>query len=143
MKKNITESKSTKQRSARKKPQQELTIGVDLGDRTRRYCVLDGEGKVLLERSVATNKQEGSDTSVRKYGWQPHRGPVTMLSSVVSTFNIRATLRPRLDRYKGACSINVPQRLLLCGPQTINLPSRNLSKAVMWEQSPESRLAQE
>ena len=57
MKKNITESRSTRQRSTRKKPRQELTIGVDLGDRTSRYCVLDGEGKVLLERSVATSKK--------------------------------------------------------------------------------------
>jgi len=57
MKKNITESKSPKQCSVRKSQQQVLTIGVDLGDRTSRYCVLDREGKVLLERSIATSKK--------------------------------------------------------------------------------------
>jgi transposase len=57
MKKNITESKGPRQRSVKKSQQQALTIGVDLGDRTSRYCVLDGEGKVLLERSIATSKK--------------------------------------------------------------------------------------
>ena len=39
LKKNGTESKSPTQRSVRKSQQRELTIGVDLGDRTSRYCV--------------------------------------------------------------------------------------------------------
>ncbi len=29
-----------------------LTIGMDLGDRSTRYCVLDEAGDVILERSV-------------------------------------------------------------------------------------------
>jgi transposase len=33
---------------------QQLTIGVDLGDRTSHYCVLDEAGNVILEQSVAT-----------------------------------------------------------------------------------------
>jgi transposase len=57
MKKNITESKSPRRRSVRKSQQKELTIGVDLGDRTSRYCVLDRDGNVLLERSIATSKK--------------------------------------------------------------------------------------
>src|SRR6266849_5539611 len=57
MKKNSTESKSPRQRSVRKSQQRELTIGVDLGDRTSRYCVLDRDGNVLLERSTATTKK--------------------------------------------------------------------------------------
>jgi transposase len=32
-------------------------IGVDLGDKSSRYCVLDGEGTVQVERSVATTRQ--------------------------------------------------------------------------------------
>jgi len=48
MKKNSTESKSPRQRCVRKSQQRELTIGVDLGDRTSRYCVLDRDGNVLL-----------------------------------------------------------------------------------------------
>lgn len=31
-----------------------ITIGMDLGDRTSRYCVLDGTGEVVKEGSVAT-----------------------------------------------------------------------------------------
>jgi transposase len=34
-----------------------LTIGMDLGDKTSRYCGLDEDGEVLLERSVATTKK--------------------------------------------------------------------------------------
>jgi transposase len=34
-----------------------LTIGVDLGDRSSRYCILDEQGEVILEGSVATTKK--------------------------------------------------------------------------------------
>jgi transposase len=33
-----------------------LTFGIDLGDRTSRYCVLNEEGEVLFEGSVPTTK---------------------------------------------------------------------------------------
>jgi transposase len=33
-----------------------LTIGIDLGDRVSRYCILNEEGEVLYEGSVATTK---------------------------------------------------------------------------------------
>jgi|SRR5579863_3454640 len=42
----------TKKRANRK-----LTIGIDVGDRSSRYCILDGEGEVLAEGSVATTKK--------------------------------------------------------------------------------------
>jgi len=35
----------------------ELTIGLDLGDRSSYYCVLDEAGKVIQEGSVGTNKK--------------------------------------------------------------------------------------
>jgi transposase len=31
-------------------------VGIDLGDRTSRYCILSEEGEVLFEGSVATTK---------------------------------------------------------------------------------------
>ncbi|MDQ2949627.1 MAG: IS110 family transposase [Acidobacteriota bacterium] len=34
-----------------------MTIGMDLGDKTSRYCVLDGNGEVVQEGSVATTKK--------------------------------------------------------------------------------------
>jgi transposase len=34
-----------------------LTIEMDLGDRTSRYCVLDQEGQVLFEGSAATTQK--------------------------------------------------------------------------------------
>jgi transposase len=37
--------------------QKKLTIGMDLGDRSTRYCVLDEAGEVILERSVPTTKK--------------------------------------------------------------------------------------
>jgi transposase len=33
-----------------------ITIGMDLGDRTSRYCVIDGTGEVVKEGSVATTR---------------------------------------------------------------------------------------
>src|SRR5579872_5552831 len=33
------------------------TVGIDLGDRSSRYCVLDEQGEVLAEGAVATNKR--------------------------------------------------------------------------------------
>jgi transposase len=33
---------------------QQLTIGLDLGDRSSRYCILDEAGNVILEQSVPT-----------------------------------------------------------------------------------------
>jgi Ethanolamine utilization protein EutJ (predicted chaperonin) len=33
---------------------QKLTIGLDLGDRSSWYCVLDGAGEVVLEQKVGT-----------------------------------------------------------------------------------------
>ena len=38
-----------------KSPQ--LTIGLDLGDRSSRYCVLNAAGDILLERKLATTSQ--------------------------------------------------------------------------------------
>jgi len=34
---------------------EQLTIGLDLGDRSSFYCVLNGAGEVILEAKVATN----------------------------------------------------------------------------------------
>ena len=39
------------------KAARKVTIGMDLGDRTSRYCVLDQEGKVQLEGSVGTTRK--------------------------------------------------------------------------------------
>jgi hypothetical protein len=35
----------------------QLTIGLDLGDRSSFYCVLNGAGEVVLEAKVATNPE--------------------------------------------------------------------------------------
>ena len=43
---------ATKQ--AKNFPQQKLTIGLDLGDRTSWYCVLNGAGEVVLEQKLST-----------------------------------------------------------------------------------------
>ena len=36
---------------------EQLTIGLDLGDRSSFYCVLNGAGEVVLEAKVATNPE--------------------------------------------------------------------------------------
>ena len=50
MKKNITLVENTNEIFK----SQQLTIGVDLGDRTSHYCVLDEAGNVILEHSLPT-----------------------------------------------------------------------------------------
>jgi transposase len=41
-------------RATRNFPEQKLTIGLDLGDRSSWYCVLDEAGEVLLEQRLGT-----------------------------------------------------------------------------------------
>ena len=60
MKKNITGKESRKGRA--KGAEGPLTIGLDLGDKTSRYCVLDGQGEVKQESRVATSKKEMAET---------------------------------------------------------------------------------
>ncbi len=46
---------SSKDTQSSKRPKGDrLTIGIDLGDKTSRYCVLNGKGDVVLEDSVGT-----------------------------------------------------------------------------------------
>ena len=40
-----------------KRATRKLTVGIDLGDRSSRYCILDEQGEVLTEGSVATTKK--------------------------------------------------------------------------------------
>src|ERR1700751_3019340 len=41
-------------KASRKISQSKLTVGLDLGDRSSWYCVLDEAGRVLLEQRVST-----------------------------------------------------------------------------------------
>ncbi len=43
-------------KQAKKQSSREVTIGVDLGDRRHRFCVLDGAGEVLEEGSVGNDR---------------------------------------------------------------------------------------
>ena len=51
---------------------EKLTIGVDIGDRTSRYCVLDAKGEVVEEGKPGTTKTGrnawGSETANRASG---------------------------------------------------------------------------
>ena len=56
-----------------------LTVGLDLGDRSSFYCVLDGTGDVLLEQKVSTTPKAISEIFERCLGvvsqWRPERIP--------------------------------------------------------------------
>ena len=54
MKKSNTRQQSPKE--AAKACSGPITIGMDLGDKTSRYCLLDSNGKVEQEGAVATKK---------------------------------------------------------------------------------------
>jgi hypothetical protein len=60
MKKNSTVAKSQKRATARQEGP--ITVGMDLGDKTSRYCVLGANGERLAEGSVAS----GTAASRRK-----------------------------------------------------------------------------
>lgn len=53
MKKNIIEQP----KRARRQPKGELTVGVDLGDRSSRYCVLDENGAIVRANAAPTTKR--------------------------------------------------------------------------------------
>jgi len=55
MKKNIITRQSPRQ--ANKASHQPATIGMDLGDKTSRYCLLNQVGELVGEGSVATTKK--------------------------------------------------------------------------------------
>lgn len=55
MKPNITVQRSPRRRAASSRGP--ITIGLDLGDRSSRYCLLDGPGEVVQEASAATTKK--------------------------------------------------------------------------------------
>ena len=58
MKKNSTVQQSSKQGTRETKTcQRSMTIGMDLGDKTSRYCALDEHGDVLFERATATSQK--------------------------------------------------------------------------------------
>jgi predicted NBD/HSP70 family sugar kinase len=52
--------------------EQQLTIGVDLGDRWSFYCVLDEAGKIILEQKVSTTP-EAIKTDIWKDTAESHR----------------------------------------------------------------------
>jgi transposase len=54
MKKNTTPKRQSPKRAVT--PQEPITIGMDLGDKKSRYCMLDSTGEILLEDSVGTNQ---------------------------------------------------------------------------------------
>src|SRR5215472_6418180 len=56
MKKRSNSEKSPKPTVKTKSTQEGVTIGMDLGDKTSRYCLLSSEGEVLREGQVATTK---------------------------------------------------------------------------------------
>jgi transposase len=56
MKKRSSSQRGQKRTTKTKHTQESVTIGVDLGDRTSRYCMLSGEGEILREGQVATTK---------------------------------------------------------------------------------------
>jgi transposase len=60
MKKNITETPkmSRTKRLSRGRLTGSLTVGIDLGDRSSRYCILNEDGDVVEARAVATTRKD-------------------------------------------------------------------------------------
>jgi len=56
MKKRNSSQKSRTRIVKTKRAKEVITIGMDLGDRTSRYCMLSDEGEILREGEAATTK---------------------------------------------------------------------------------------
>lgn len=67
MKKNTTDQ-SKRNRKIRKPSEGNLTVGIDLGDRSSSYCILNQAGEVLRASTVATTKKDLN----RVFGALPH-----------------------------------------------------------------------
>jgi len=74
MKKNNTVKQSLKKgtKKTTKDAKESITIGMDLGDKTSRYCILNGSGEVREEGSVPTSKK-GMMQNVRRHATVPDR----------------------------------------------------------------------
>jgi activator of 2-hydroxyglutaryl-CoA dehydratase len=62
LKESIKAAAEQKKKRKEKKRAEQITIGVDLGDKTSWYCVLDNEGEVIKKGSVATTKKGIEET---------------------------------------------------------------------------------
>src|SRR5215471_5906985 len=62
MKKRSSSRQNPKPAAKAKRAQQSVTIGMDLGDRNSRYCLLSNEGEILREGQVATTKTGMTET---------------------------------------------------------------------------------
>ena len=63
MRKNNISAKSPK-REARTAQSDRITIGMDLGDKTSRYCMLDATGEVVRGRQCGNHEErDGADVS--------------------------------------------------------------------------------
>jgi transposase len=62
MKKRNSSRQNPKPAVKAKRAQQSITIGMDLGDKTSRYCMLSSEGEVLSEGQVPTTKAGMTET---------------------------------------------------------------------------------
>jgi hypothetical protein len=56
MKKRSSSRQNPKPAAKAKRAQQSVTIGMDLGDRNSRYCLLSNDGEILRQGQVATTK---------------------------------------------------------------------------------------
>jgi transposase len=56
MKKSSSSRQNPRSAVKTKRAQRSVTIGMDLGDKTSRYCLLSDEGEILREGQVATTK---------------------------------------------------------------------------------------
>jgi activator of 2-hydroxyglutaryl-CoA dehydratase len=53
-----TENARMSKQSARGVDQDRCSIGIDLGDKRSRYCILDVRGEIVAEGSMATRREE-------------------------------------------------------------------------------------
>ena len=72
MKKRSSSRQNSKPAMKAKRAQQSVTIGMDLGDKTSRYCLLSDEGENSSGRSGG-NYQSRDDGDVRAYWAGPDR----------------------------------------------------------------------
>src|SRR3984957_3395971 len=77
--------------------EQKLTIGLDLGDRSSWYCVLDEAGEVLLEQRLGTTRQASGEA------YEPLRHSRPGLLPAAEYFRLVESEAPRPAPSSGDC----------------------------------------
>src|SRR5262252_9130134 len=118
MKKRSSSQPSQKRTMKAKRTQKFVTIGVDLGDRSSRYCMLSGDGAILREGQVPTTKA----------GMTATFGSLGRARIAIEV----GTHSPWVSRLLG----NLGHEVIVANPRQVKLITESSRKMIAWTHKP-------